>query len=169
MNALYDALAVRTAANPQAPLFLEPVGGVYTPLSRVDFLAETDRFTALLRRNGIGDGDCVATWLPNWSSAVAWQFAAAAVGAHVIGINTRYNVAEVAHVFRKARPRLVVMAHDFQRLDLLGKAKAALAEAGLRPAPAVVPQAGPGCGAPANPAAYDVGGGVLRPGPDSYS
>lgn len=164
MSALYDALAVRTAANPQAPLFLEPVDGVYAPLSRADFLAETDRFTALLRGHGIGDGDCVATWLPNWSSAVAWQFAASAVGAHVIGINTRYNVAEVAHVFRKARPRLVVMAHDFQRLDLLGKAKAALTEAGLRPVPAVVPLAGPGCGAAANPEAYDVGGGVLQPG-----
>ncbi|HEX6449436.1 MAG TPA: AMP-binding protein, partial [Trebonia sp.] len=44
---------------------------------------------------GAGAGDCVAVWLPNWPDALAWQFGASAVGAHVIGINTRYNVGEV--------------------------------------------------------------------------
>jgi acyl-CoA synthetase (AMP-forming)/AMP-acid ligase II len=162
MSRLYGLLAGLVENDPQATLFLEPVEGVYTPVSRMSFLAQTDRFAALLRGNGVTEGDCVATWLPNWSTAVAWQFAASLLGAHVVGINTRYNVAEVGHVLKKARPKVIVMAHDFQRLDLLGTARAALAQAGME-IPAVVPLAGPGREGPVEPQAYDLGGGVWVP------
>jgi fatty-acyl-CoA synthase len=163
MSGLYGFLTGLVEKDRKAVLFLEPVDGVYTSVSREAFLAQTDRFAMLLRSNGVAAGDCVATWLPNWSTAVAWQFAASAVGAHVIGINTRYNVVEVGHVLKKARPKVIVMAHDFQRLNLLSRARAALADAGLEPIPAVVPLAGPGREAPADPQAYDVGGGVWLP------
>src|SRR5262249_5780888 len=74
-----------------------------------------------MRGAGVGAGDCVAVWLPNWSDALCWQFASAVLGAHVVGINTRYNVDEVAHVLSTARPALVAVAHDFHRLDLAGR------------------------------------------------
>ena len=41
---------------------------------------------ALLAARGVGNGDCVAVWLPSWADSYAWQFAASAVGAHVIGV-----------------------------------------------------------------------------------
>lgn len=163
MSGLYGFLAGLVEKDPEATLFLEPVDGVYMPVSRAAFLAQTDGFTTMLRTNGVVAGDCVATWLPNWSTAVAWQFAASSVGAHVIGINTRYNVAEVGHVLKKARPKVIVIAHDFQRLDLLSKARAALDDAGLEQIPAVVPLPGPGGEAPADPLVYDVGGGIWLP------
>ena len=72
-----------------------------------------------LRERGVGEGDCIAVWLPAWIDSYAWQFAASAVGAHVIGVNTRYNVAEVGHVLTKARPAVLVAAHGFQRVDFL--------------------------------------------------
>jgi fatty-acyl-CoA synthase len=110
---------------------------------------------------GIGPGDCVAVWLPNWSDALAWQFAAAARGAHVIGINTRYGLTEVAHVLTRARPRLVALAHDFHDLDLGGRLREAVARAGVTP-PVVAVLAGPGRPAPAESvvAGYDVGAGA---------
>jgi fatty-acyl-CoA synthase len=67
----------------------------------------------------VSEGDCIAVWLPAWIDSYAWQFAASAVGAHVIGVNTRYNVAEVSHVLVKARPAVLVAAHGFQRVDFL--------------------------------------------------
>jgi fatty-acyl-CoA synthase len=87
---------------------------------------------------GIGAGDCVAVWLPNWSDALCWQFASAALGAHVVGINTRYNVDEVAHVLGTARPALVAVAHDFHGLDLAGRLREAAGRAGVAPSVAVV-------------------------------
>ncbi|WP_026851313.1 AMP-binding protein [Glaciibacter superstes] len=160
MNGLYSILKDLTTKDPFAPIFLECIQDDYVAVSRGEFLRETDAIAALLRAQGISSGDCVATWLPNWSTVVAWQFAASAVGAHVIGINTRYNLAEVGHVLRKARPKVIAMAHGFQRLDLLGKAKAALLEIALEEIPAVVPVAGPGNGRVPQPQSYDLGGGV---------
>ncbi|WP_243770053.1 AMP-binding protein [Amycolatopsis acidicola] len=110
-----------------------------------------------LRRAGAGAGDCVAVWLPNWSDALAWQFGAAAVGAHVIGVNTRYNVDEVRHVLERARPEVVALAHDFHGLDLLGRLRRAVGE-GTPPEVAVVP--GPGGRPPRDLSGYDLGAGA---------
>jgi acyl-CoA synthetase (AMP-forming)/AMP-acid ligase II len=157
---LYESLLELVQDNPGKTLFIEPAPAGYRHLSRQQFLADVDAALRTLQDLGVGYGQCIATWLPNWSSAYAWQFAASAVGAHVIGINTRYNVAEVAHVLHKAQPAVVVMAHDFQRLDLMARARAAVA--GEEPAviPAVVPVAAPGQPAPQNPEDYNLGGGV---------
>lgn len=116
-----------------------------------------------LRTAGIGAGDCVAVWLPNWSDALAWQFAVAARRAHVIGINTRYNVDEVTHVLDRARPKLVALAHGFHDLDLLSRLRAAVARS-TNPAPAVAVVAGSEASAVADPSASDVGGGAWAPG-----
>ena len=89
----------------------------------------------------VGAGDCVAVWLPNWPDALAWQFGASAVGAHVIGINTRYNVGEVRHVLRRARPKVLAVADGFHGLDLLGRLRQAVEEdpgSDPVPVPAVV-------------------------------
>lgn len=163
-SGLYNFLTELTAKNPEGPLFLEPANGAYATVSRAEFLAATDEVATLLRSHSVGAGDCVATWLPNWSTVCAWQFAASAVGAHVIGINTRYNVSEVGHVLRKARPKVIAMAFDFQGLDLLGKAKSALAAANLERIPAVVPVFGPGSEPLADAQAYDLGGGTWASG-----
>jgi len=87
-------------------------------VSRAELWRRTLALADELARAGVGRGDCVAVWLPNWSDALCWQFAAAALGAHVIGVNTRYNVDEVTNLLDSARPRLVAVAHGFHGLDL---------------------------------------------------
>lgn len=118
-----------------------------------------------LAAHGVGPGGCVAVWLPNWSDALAWQFAAAASGAHVIGINTRYNIEEAAHVLDMARPAVVAVAHGFLKLDL-GERLAAAAAASGAPRPSVAVSTGPHR-APASAeerAPYDLGAGTWSPG-----
>jgi acyl-CoA synthetase (AMP-forming)/AMP-acid ligase II len=133
------------------------------PVTRGELVRRTRGLAHELRERGIGAGDCVAVWMPNWTDALVWQFAVAGLGAHVIGINTRYNVDEVAHVLERAAPKVVALAHDFHGLDLIGRLK----QVGAVLSVAVV--AGPGRAAP-DPAAYDVGAGAWVPsladGPD---
>lgn len=157
---LYSELAALVAEAPEQTMFIEPVGDGHATVTRAEFLLDVDKIAALLTAHGVGPDSCVATWLPNWSVAYAWQFAASAVGAHVIGINTRYNVAEVAHVLGKAKPVVLAMAHGFQRLDLLAKGRGALDHDPSVPAPVVIPVAGPGGSEPADPTIYDLGSGV---------
>ncbi len=112
-----------------------------------------------LRAAGTKAGDCIAVWLPNWSQSVAVQLAAVSLGAHVIGVNTRYNVDEVAHVLEMARPQAVVIAHGFNDLDLLGRFRAALDAAGTD-APTTLVVAAPGSEPLRDVSAYDVGAGA---------
>lgn len=161
---LYRFLVDLARQDPGARMFIEPVDDGYRQVSRQEFLAEVDRCAALLHEQRIGEGDCLATWLPNWSTACAWQFAASAVGAHVIGVNTRYNVVELQHILAKARPRLLVMAHGFRGLDLIGRARQAVAEMTDPRIPVVVPTPSPGRAGPQEPSDYDLGAGVAVPG-----
>ncbi|MGC9666156.1 AMP-binding protein [Planosporangium sp. 12N6] len=126
----------------------------------------TLRLRADLSHAGVGRGDCVAVWLPNWSDALVWQFATASLGAHVIGVNTRYNVDEVRHVLDRARPKVMAVAHEFHGLDLIGRLREAVGRAEA-PAPAVAVVAGPHGSAPDDPAGYDVGAGAWIPTPAS--
>ena len=114
-----------------------------------------------LAEQDVGPGDVVAVWLPNWSDALVWQCAAAARGALVVGINTRYGVEEATHVLARARPVLVALAHDFHGLDLAGRLRDAVAGSGVVPRVALV--AGPGRSAPADVTAVDVGAGAWTP------
>ncbi|HEX4249679.1 MAG TPA: AMP-binding protein, partial [Pseudonocardia sp.] len=104
-------------------------------------------------------------------------------GAHVIGVNTRYNVDEVTHVLTMARPRLVAVAHGFHGLDLRERLVEAARRAAAGPpggaatsgppgAAVEPPQVAvvPGPGAPAAPTAaevagYDLGAGAWPPPP----
>lgn len=178
-STLYDHLQDWVAADPQRLALIDPVpdGGGHAEVDnghvRVtvsDLLTRTNQLAALLAEQGVSDGDCVAVWLPSWADTYAWQFAASAHGAHVIGVNTRYNIAEVTHVLTKARPAALVMAHGFRGLDFLSTATKAVAEAQAEfPADSRTPFAPPVSfvwavpGAPNDPVAedYDLGSGAV--------
>lgn len=160
---LLHALSDLVEADPEAPILYDAQAGRGS-VRTVNRQALWDLVVAMshdLGAHGIGEGDCVAVWLPNWSHTVAAQFAASAVGAHVVGINTRYNVDEVAHVLRMARPKAVVIAHDFLALGLRERFHDAYSEAATA-APTVFVVSAPGGGDPSasDVAAYDVGAGA---------
>ncbi len=138
------------------------------PVSRRELRQRALRLRADLARAGVGRGDCVAVWLPNWSDALAWQFAAAALGAHVIGVNTRYNVEEVGHVLDRARPVVLAVAHGFHGLDLGDRLHRAVRTAGA-PAPSVAVVTGPDRPPADDPGRYDVGAGAWVPGDTGHA
>ena len=151
-------------ADPDATLLID--AGVEAPLTvtRIGFARRVAGLRAELAARGVGPGGCVAVWLPNWSDALVWQFATVSLGAHVIGVNTRYGVEEVTHVLRLARPVVVAVAHGFLKLALRDRLLPALAAAAIPP-PAVAVITGPHR-APATAAElaeYDTGGGAWAP------
>ena len=150
--------------NPEAPLVIDAGQDAAQTMSRGVFWRRVETLHAELVARGVRPGSCVATWLPNWSDALIWQFAAVAAGAHVIGINTRYNVDEVSHVLDLARPALVAVAHGFLTLDLGRTLRAAVASS-TAPRPSIAVIAGPHRDRPdaAAGAGYDVGGGAWTP------
>ena len=100
---LYGHLLEWAGASPDRPLVIEPLGTSeeHRTVTASALAQRATDLAALLAARGVGNGDCVAVWLPSWADSYAWQFAASAVGAHVIGVNTRYNVTEIAHVLGK--------------------------------------------------------------------
>jgi fatty-acyl-CoA synthase len=161
---LVSLLRATVAEHPDAIVAID--AGVSEPRS-LTARALWQRVVALrqeLAERGVGPDGCVAVWLPNWSDALVWQFAAAMLGAHVIGVNTRYNVEEVGHLLDRARPTVIAVAHEFVKLDLdVRLRKAASLCSGPLPSVAVV--AGPHR-APATPeelGRYDIGAGAWVP------
>jgi acyl-CoA synthetase (AMP-forming)/AMP-acid ligase II len=127
-----------------------------------------DRVAALqaeLSGRGVGRGDVVALWLPNWIESVVWQFAVTACGAAVLGVNTRYNVQELSHLIDRARPRVVVLPHAFLGLDFTGRLRDALsvtrAQDDVPPTPQVAVARAPGTDLDR----FDMGAGVLSASP----
>ncbi|MDQ4117894.1 MAG: AMP-binding protein [Actinomycetota bacterium] len=149
------------AAGPDAVALIDRgPDGEALPLSRGELAARVASLTGEL--SGVAPGDTVAVWLPSWSDALVWQCAVAARGANVIGVNTRYGVAEVTHVLERARPSLVVLPAAFHGLDLLDRLRAAVSGYG-GPAPEVAVVPGPGRGPVTDPTGYDVGSGAWSP------
>lgn len=163
---LLSLLAGLVRRDPEAPAAIDarPANPLVT--SRAELWQRTLRLRADLERAGVGRRDGVAVWLPNWSDSLCWQFAAASLGAHVIGINTRYNVDEVTHVLDRARPAVVAVAHGFHGLDLADRLHRAV-RAAQAPTPRVAVISGPADPPAEEPAVYDVGAGSWTPSPPS--
>ncbi|WP_029087951.1 AMP-binding protein [Brevibacterium album] len=159
---LYGHLRDWAADSPDRVLVtqLDPEAADPAPVTARALLTRASALAVWLRRHGVGEGDCVAVWLPAWAESYAWQFAASAVGAHVIGVNTRYNVAEIGHVLLKARPAVLVAAHGFQRVDFLHTLRRVAENLphGFRP-PRVVVTPAPAAESEPNLRAWDLGAG----------
>jgi fatty-acyl-CoA synthase len=82
-----------------------------------------------LARLGVGEGDVVGLWLPNGLDYLALHFAVAALGAAVLGVNTRYGVFELSHLLTVARPKVMALPTGFLDLDFPGRLAAAASEA----------------------------------------
>ena len=158
---LGELLARLVEAGPDAVALIDRgPDGEALPLTRGELSARVAALTGELA--AVAPGETVAVWLPAWSDALVWQCAVAARGANVIGVNTRYGVAEATHLLERARPSLVVLPAAFHGLDLLDRLRAAVSAAG-GPAPAVAVVPGPGRDPVTDPSAFDVGGGAWTP------
>ena len=153
--------------DPSATLFIDGAADGSRTMTRLEFWQRTLTLQKDLKEQQVGPGDAVAVWLPNWTSTLSWQFAAASLGAHVIGINTRYNTEEIVHILQLARPRVMALAHGFLSLDLRQRLHQSVARASA-PAPSIAVVTGPTDDRVLDDStlsSYDVGAGVWTPSP----
>jgi fatty-acyl-CoA synthase len=87
------------------------------PVSREKFRLSVDQTAAWLAAHGIGTGDVIAVWLVNRIEWATLLFAAARLGAIVAAVNTRYRGAEVAHLLRLSRAKMLIMEAGFRAID----------------------------------------------------
>jgi fatty-acyl-CoA synthase len=87
--------------------------------------AAADRWAALLRAQGVGPGDIIATLAGNRSEMAAAFFACGRVGAALLPLNWRLAAPELAPILADARPKLVLGEDRFR-----GRAEDAVRGAG---------------------------------------
>jgi fatty-acyl-CoA synthase len=112
-----------------APALIERRGTDYIAVSYDELLAESAAAARLLAGAGVGEGDVLGVWLPNSVDYLAVEFATAALGAAVLGINTRYGVFELSHLMVTGQMKAIVLPAGFLDLDFKGRLVAAFASA----------------------------------------
>lgn len=159
---LLDILAELVRQDPSATILYDGHAGTAPPdpVTRAELWRSGAVMAEHLGRAGVGEGSCVGVWLPNWSTTVAAQLGASSLGAHVVGLNTRYNTDEIAHVLDMTRPAALVVAHGFHSLDLTGRLRASFDSVDV-PAPVVVVVTAPGEKPVADASPYDLGAGAF--------
>ncbi len=150
-----------TASFGEQPALIERGQDGLSVLTFAQLSRAVARLAGELRARGVGRGDVVGVWLPNWSETVVWEFALASLGAATLGINTRYGAHELTHLIDRGRPVGVAAPARFLELDFAGRLSAAVQGAGrpARPWVAVV-RAGV-----ESVERFDVGGGSWIPAP----
>lgn len=73
---------------------------------------------------GVGNGDVVAVWLPNMREWVETAFAAAELGAIVLGVNTKLRAKEVEGLLRESAAKVLITRPGFKGIDFLGMLEA---------------------------------------------
>ncbi|MDI9915644.1 AMP-binding protein [Rhodococcus sp. IEGM 1379] len=165
MTTLAHLLTDLLDADPQAVATFDVAGDLVLPTTRRELADRVRALRAELQAVGVTDGQCIAVLLPNWSDTIVWQFAATELGAHVIGVNTRYNTREIAHILVSARPCVVAVADRFHGLDLFSTLSDALNSVESANPPAVAVVRGPAAPAEApDPGPFDLGGGAWNVG-----
>jgi fatty-acyl-CoA synthase len=76
------------------------------------------RISRGLAECGVGPGDAVAVWLPNWIEWLELQFALARRGAIAVALNTRFQSHEIADIVFRSRARMLVLSSDFHPTDV---------------------------------------------------
>lgn len=139
---LVGLLAAGGAASQGAPALIERRGEGYARISYEELTRAGAAAAKALSAAGVVGGDLIGLWLPNGLDYLAVEFGAAAMGAAVLGVNTRYGVFELSHLMVTGRMKVIVLPARFLDLDFVGRLTAAWAaareaEPGLAP-PAIL-------------------------------
>jgi fatty-acyl-CoA synthase len=76
-------------------------------------------YARALMAAGIRRGDHIALWMPNCIEWVQLWFGAAAVGAVIVCVNTRYKTEEVRYIVAQSDAKLLIMVDEFVGIDYL--------------------------------------------------
>jgi cyclohexanecarboxylate-CoA ligase len=115
-GAMAECLALGASRHPETSLRF--VGGARPVDVRLDELGRAaHRVAAGLERLGIGAGDRVAIWVPNWVEGAITYQAAWLVGAVAVPIVHIYGPREVGFILRESAARMLVMPDRWRDID----------------------------------------------------
>lgn len=120
----FEDLASLLAGHPDAAALRDD----QQSLGRAQLLAGAGDAARALHQLGLRRGDAFAVWLPNGAAWLQLLFAAAHLGLLVVPVSTRYKPAEVGHLLKVSRARLLVHPSHFLGEDRGAVAQALLAE-----------------------------------------
>ena len=120
----FENLASLLAGHPNAAALRDD----QQALGREQLLAASGHAARALHQLGLRRGDAFAVWLPNGAAWLQLLFAAAHLGLLVVPVSTRYKPAEVGHLLKVSRARLLVHSRQFLGEDRAAVALALLAE-----------------------------------------
>ena len=101
------------AARPSSVAFIDGERAI----SYAEFDERCRQAAAWLAGQGIQPGDRIAVWLVNRIEWLALLFGAARLGAAIVAVNTRFRASELAYLLDRASPRLLVLQHNFRKID----------------------------------------------------
>ena len=127
MQTLVAQLRSAAAKAPEARIYDGALGLGYSELHERSL-----RVAGGLARQGVGEGDRVALWLPNGLAYLDLVHACHHLGAIAVAINTRFRIAEAQSILQRTGARALAIAPGFKDiafLDMLaGMDRAALPE-----------------------------------------
>lgn len=125
-SGLFQWLAEEAATDPHREVLIEYVGDTRRTATLGGLFAASCSVAAGLGELGIREGDTVGIWLPNQIEWMVSQFACAAMGAVVLGLNTRYKSHEMTHLLGTVKVSLIIVPGDFLGIDFVGTLRVAV-------------------------------------------
>lgn len=141
---LVSLLQYLRAEHGEHPALLRPGAESEEVLSYEQLALEAERVARGLWALGVRRGDRIVAFLPTSPEWVVLIFAAAGLGATIVGANTRYRSGELAALIVQAEACVVVVPERFLSIDVATTVCSAVSAAREAPAVVVVPNARPG-------------------------
>jgi fatty-acyl-CoA synthase len=123
---LFSWLATASRDDPNREALISREDHHVTAVTLRELVSKSLSFATGLQSIGVTDGSTVAIWLPNQIEWMVTQFACSAIGAAVLGLNTRYKSFELTHLLGVVPLQAVILPSDFMGIDFVGSLKNAL-------------------------------------------
>ncbi|MDE2281507.1 MAG: AMP-binding protein [Actinomycetales bacterium] len=125
---LFTWLRDVAAHDPAREILIEHVEDRFVTTAAGDLFDAASRVANGLSRLGLSTGDSIALWLPNRAEWFVTEFACAALGVTILGLNTRFKSHEVSHLFRTVDVAAVVLPDSFLGIDFVATLSSAIAD-----------------------------------------
>jgi fatty-acyl-CoA synthase len=117
---LFTWLSAAAADNPDRLVARGLEGGEFVDVTLAGLEARSRQLAKGLESIGVKQGSTIASWIPNRVEWLVVQFACAALGVAVLGLNTRYRSHEVSHLLGTVPLSAIVLPSEFLDIDFVG-------------------------------------------------
>lgn len=122
---LFTWLGAAAGAHPDRLVVRGRYGDAEVEVTLAQLEATSRRVAGGLAALGVGEDSTIGAWLPNRVEWAITQFACAALGAGVLGLNTRYRSHELSHLLQTVHVSALVLPSSFLGIDFLGTLESA--------------------------------------------